>query len=975
MSRERRVFDATCVVLASAASSQLPALAAVVTERLGREPSIRVATLAAALGAAGLTARSRGSGRGRAWPWALAPLALVFFGPFLDLLAWAASAVSGPAARSALELGARVVAGLAGGASLGAVLGVAASVLARSKRGALFFASFAAMIALVPDGPRAIGGGLGAVALAAWLVRRHGEREAPAIEKALLAFGLAGLVALAPVGARLLVLQGSSPALLALCLALGLALGARIGRAPALALAAPALALLALVLAPRPIALAALALGAAAASGLALRAWGAHALALAVLLGAGLESGFFAAAERAWDPATKVRFAGGDGDRLQYFALGAGGAVAVVDTTQGNTRALYRDGVLLGSVAIGKGETQADVATPVLVSVLAELLGRAGGHVACLGFGEGIAAATLDRAGGLSDLWLVEPDERIRAIADDPGDLFHRAWQESAATVVPEDARSFLRRQTASVDAIVDLEGALADAGALAVARNRLAPGAALVRIVRDGPSFASEARDFAHAFPGALAFRAPRSRGNAILVGGVSAIDSARALGSRIAAALSLARIHPGDLLGAFSGGRDALRAARRADDLVPSEADVKGLAGLLGSKDILVAVAESALRFEQPRTARAVIQGARALGASPPSELDRVEGDARFAEGADDDAVRLWNHAVVLDETALAPRLSLAGRLMKRKELEAARKLLEGALSGEPGRDAPAHYLLGMIAFNEKDFPRARSHFEAASGFQNATDMIEVVSQVEKQAGTPTPATPDLPPSPQDKDAKRLLREGKLILEDALEKQAKLEATCKEKGLTVSDEQEEEFHSRREEAKELLELAAAKDPEDPAIHVELGHAKHALRDLQGAADEYALAARLDPGASRPYYLLGDALRELHQNDSALEAYERGLARGPISSATARVYLACADILVAEKRFDDAARELETAERADIGHPHIPANLGAIYERLGRKGDALRAYRRYFDLVGDAGDPALASRIHAAIARLEAEH
>ena len=60
----------------------------------------------------------------------------------------------------------------------------------------------------------------------------------------------------------------------------------------------------------------------------------------------------------------------------------------------------------------------ADVTTPVLASVLAQLLGRSGGRIACLGFGDGIAAATLGRTAGLT-IAGIPPNGLVKAFIPD----------------------------------------------------------------------------------------------------------------------------------------------------------------------------------------------------------------------------------------------------------------------------------------------------------------------------------------------------------------------------------------------------------------------------------------------------------------------------------------------------------------------------------------------------------------------------
>jgi tetratricopeptide (TPR) repeat protein len=981
--RRGRIVSALTVALAAVALSHLATLLHAVPERLGPEPSIMACALAGALLAAALAAR--GSARAR---WLVGiPVGVTFFAPALGALARLSAAIAGPLANAQSDLVPRTICALMGGAVLGALLGRGAAALAGSRdetpdprargraraRGRLnlAFGAAAFVAALVPES-RPLGVALGAAVLGAWLLERQ---PSPAtlwhelLAGASWAVGLAGVVALAPIAARLVAVEGRAPWLVAFAAALGLALGARarrlapLSRAAPLALASPLVALGAVYGAPGPLALAAVTGLAALLAGVAFRP-DALPLALAALLGAGLEGALLHVAELTWTAERKLELAHAPGCELQSFAFSTQGIVAVVDSKAVNVRGLIRDGVLLGSVAIAKGETRADVKTPVLASVLVELLGRSGGHIACLGLGDGIAAHTLGLASGLTDLWLVEPDPGIRAIPEDPGDLFHHAWGEHYAKLVPLDAGTFLRRAS-ELDAIVDLEGGLTDGNVLERARGRLVEGAVLVRILRDGRTFREEAREFAHAFPTALVFRAPNAT-TAILLGGVASIDSRRSLAPGLQAQLSVARIDQDDLLGTWTGGARSLRAATCVADLLPTAEDVATIASLLGDKDALVAIGDSAIRLQNGPRARAIIAGARALGVAP-AELDRAEGDLLFREGHEKEAVALFEKARAEDPSAVSPRLSLAARHLARRQLDEAQKLLEGALVKDARKDAPVHFLLGGIAWERRDYKLAQGEFEAARGYPGADDYAAKAAEIVKAVGGEKPS---VHVAPEQKDPERLLEEARLLVDDAARREAELRAGLP-RGVKPGDEQLELFRLSREEARSLLEIAVGKEPGRADLHFELGHVKRILRDLRGSISEFEIASRLAPDDAKALYALGDVLRAAGDNERALEAYERGLDRGPLTYGKSEVYLACADILVSEKRWGDAAHKLEEAERLQLGNPEVEVNLGAIYERLGRTEDAARAYHRYLDLVGEGGDPQVKRSVLKALERL----
>jgi tetratricopeptide (TPR) repeat protein len=708
------------------------------------------------------------------------------------------------------------------------------------------------------------------------------------------------------------------------------------------------------------------------------------------------ERAFLALAERSWSEATKARFAlGRDVPReripsdlasgelvLRSFAVEPTGIVAVVDSKSGNARELRRNGMLLGSVAANAGDSRADVQTPVLAAILAGL-GRRGERVAVLGLGDGIATGTLASAGA-SALFLVEPDAAIRALRDDPGDLFHGAWREPGATVVPEDPVAFLRRTTDELDAILDLESALPDAGALRAARARLKSGAALVRVLRGGPAFGREAKAFAAVFPEALVFHAPRGGDAAILVGGVAHLSSASLAtlgheGDPLGRRLALTGVAANQVLGTYVAGAVGLERASSLAALLPAPEDALALEQALGvasegetlasrpsprAQDALVRVADAAGKLGFLGVDRALLEAMRARRGDS-AELARALGDLAFQEGRDEEAVRLWNEAISLDSRALTPRLSLAVRHLKRREFALARSVLKDALSGDRAHDAPVHFLLGQAAFDEQDYAQAKMHYKLASGFENADARAEVSEQLAQEKASLEGTHPQ---APIEKDAARLLREARLVLDET----ERVERDLGRKGLVLTDEQAALLKSRREYAKTALEEAAKLAPQDAQIAFELGRARAVLGDREGARLAFENASALDPENGRPLLALGDLLRAAGQDDAALETYERGLARGPVSSASARAYLACADILFKKDKLEEAAHTLEEADRVAPGHPDVIVNLGFFYEKLGRKADAIRTYERWLDVTGDAADPAERRRVEKALGSLK---
>jgi tetratricopeptide (TPR) repeat protein len=1024
------------VLLGAGLALELSSLSGVVREELGREPAVRqvflallVATLAFAAMPGKLVDRLWSpTSRLRILPLALAPL----LAALLPALAALAATTAGADAASSLVPRA-IAAGLVG-FLVGGAAGLAVNTTGSLRASLPALAAGAALAGLAPVSPLGVGVALVLTAailprgapLAADPVPGAARRESLAATLAL-ALGGAGLLGATPLLAHLLALRGASPRTLPVALA-GVALGAtlrsRRRRPASLAAGFPALVALgllggALAFAPSllesgehailiPLGLAACAVGLSIerALGRAERA-ALLGLMIAPVLAAGVERAAQGLAPRAWSRPARAWLASPPGKTApadfaaplergdlvsRSFAFSAEGVVAVIDSRAGNCRELRRDGALVGSVAVDKGESEAQVLTPVLASVLVEVLGSPGGHVATLGLADGIAAGTLGHVSGLADLFLVEPDAALLAIRDDPGDLFDGAWREPAARLVPEDARAFLRRSKTPLDGIVDLDGGLPRAGDLELAREHLAEGAVLVRVVR-AARFHEAASVFVHVFPDALAFHAPRHPEVALLVGGRAPLDprklvlaglpagdpAAPPVMEDLAPALARTRLPASLLTGTFAAGAEGILAATTPRELAPTVGDLSRLAQALAATPgaafvpgRLVRFADSSGKLGFEAISRAILDAARGLAKEETAELCRAEGDALFREGKDADAVLRWNHALELDPGATAPRLSLATRLLKRADYAGARKVLERAVVFDPERDVAVRYLLGKIALGEKAFPEAREHFQAAAGFEDADRQLELATELEHEQATleTLPGSPEI--KAEDKDPKRLYQEGRLLLDETAEHEATYARYLSRKNLEPNPEQLATFRARREDARALLELASRKAPGDAAIFRELGRARLVLGDGAGARDAFETAGRLDPTDGRALFALGDVLRDQGEDEHALDAYKQGLSRGSISSTSARIFLACADIHVKKGRFEDAARTLEESERLAEGNPIVPVNLASIYVRLGRKPDAIRAYHRYLDLVGEGGDPDLKKRVAAALAKLE---
>ena len=151
-----------------------------------------------------------------------------------------------------------------------------------------------------------------------------------------------------------------------------------------------------------------------------------------------------------------------------------------------------------------------------------------------------------------------------------------------------------------------------------------------------------------------------------------------------------------------------------------------------------------------------------------------------------------------------------------------------------------------------------------------------------------------------------------------------------------------------RLEAAQDVLRQALTLLPSHAKSRALLGTALRQSGDLEAARVELEAATALDPGASWAWNELGLTLRALGREEEALAAFSR--AGEPARGEPALVFEQ-ADLLLAQKRFQDAA---DVLERYLADHPRSPyawAKLGHALRRLGRADEAARACDRALEL------------------------
>ncbi len=143
-------------------------------------------------------------------------------------------------------------------------------------------------------------------------------------------------------------------------------------------------------------------------------------------------------------------------------------------------------------------------------------------------------------------------------------------------------------------------------------------------------------------------------------------------------------------------------------------------------------------------------------------------------------------------------------------------------------------------------------------------------------------------------------------------------------------------------------------------------GETAEAMGLLQSAAEK-------KPGEFRPNFHWGEALLRSGQPDQAFEAFQKAAEAQP-QSAPAQVGLARAE--GARKRLDEAARHYRKAVELDAEYRGILVELGSLYERAGRRDEAIAVYAEFPEQPAArerlSGLLLAAGRAEEAIAQLE---
>lgn len=152
-----------------------------------------------------------------------------------------------------------------------------------------------------------------------------------------------------------------------------------------------------------------------------------------------------------------------------------------------------------------------------------------------------------------------------------------------------------------------------------------------------------------------------------------------------------------------------------------------------------------------------------------------------------------------------------------------------------------------------------------------------------------------------------------------------------------------------RKAEGQALLQKALDADPADPTTFTILTASLMADADTAGAEKVFRTRADYLPDDAEAQATHGQMLALLGQWEAASQRYERALALDPQDVGFQVEYARCLQRL--DGRQAEALAVLETARGLQSGRADIYFALGDTLRALGRKTEAIAAYRRFLDL------------------------
>lgn len=140
-----------------------------------------------------------------------------------------------------------------------------------------------------------------------------------------------------------------------------------------------------------------------------------------------------------------------------------------------------------------------------------------------------------------------------------------------------------------------------------------------------------------------------------------------------------------------------------------------------------------------------------------------------------------------------------------------------------------------------------------------------------------------------------------------------------------------------------------AEQDPDNPALHYNLGLAQLEMEQFEHAAESFKKAIELAPDRADAYSNLGAALHHLGRTDEACEAFKQAVQLRPEEPDH---YFNWGTALLLQDSYPEAAEMLGHAYDRNPGDPQYCLNFALCLAALERHDDAARALEAFLKLA-----------------------
>jgi tetratricopeptide (TPR) repeat protein len=373
----------------------------------------------------------------------------------------------------------------------------------------------------------------------------------------------------------------------------------------------------------------------------------------------------------------------------------------------------------------------------------------------------------------------------------------------------------------------------------------------------------------------------------------------------------------------------------------------------------------------------ARPMISAAQATSDADDPRVEKLYSEAKEAQARGDQAEAIAKYESILK---VAPRLGAAynnlGMLyFQQRDYPKAIAVLEKGLAVDP-KMASASALLGISFYEAGDYGKARARLEAA-----------------------------LRSNPKDNNAELFLANDLIKLGDLQAAARHLEELARRE---PSDQ--EVFYLLGEVYMQLSEKALTRlntiDPNSVYVHEMSGEIMESMKNYDGAVVEYKKAIEMAPQQAGTHYKLGNTYWLLGEWDAAVKELQAELLNDPTNckaqaqianilieqrmnfeeglESVDKALAACPDLTQARidrgrallklNRNDEAAQDLEAAERSSPDDASAHFFLAQAYRALGRSREA-QAEMQLFSKLEESARSAKAERAKEVLQNKEETH